>query len=300
VTGTSAAAAVVAGAAALVAEARPGLSAIDLKSALVGSAGRLRRADGPLPVTGQGGGLVDPAHAATAEIAVEPATLAFGRAQGPEWRQTSTVTVRNVSTRRLDIGFGLAPDDLAAGAALDFSADPARVSLAPGETAEVAIGVASDPAAGETPAGMGGILVVSADGAQPVRVPWAVARREADSGPLVDDVRLSHTELTPSDRAPVVLAFRAGRVDRVPDGEAIEPVGILELELWTAEGRRLGVLARLRDVLPGRYAFGLTGRGPQGRVLPEGSYVLRLRAHPVDGDDGAQPSTAQAVFTISG
>ena len=52
-------------------------------------------------------------------------------------------------------------------------------------------------------------------------------------------------------------------------------------------------------MLPGRYAFGLTGRGPQGGVLREGSYVLRLRAYPVDGDDGTQPSTAEAVFTIN-
>jgi hypothetical protein len=78
----------------------------------------------------------------------------------------------------------------------------------------------------------------------------------------------------------------------------IEPVGLLELELWRADGRRLGVLARLRDVLPGQYAFGLTGRDPHGRVLAEGDYILRLRAHPVDGDDGTQPSTAEAVFTI--
>jgi hypothetical protein len=82
------------------------------------------------------------------------------------------------------------------------------------------------------------------------------------------------------------------------DGELIEPVGVLELELWTASGRNLGLLARLRDVLPGRYAFGLTGRDPHGKRLPAGDYVLRLRAHPVDGDDGAQPSTAEAVFTI--
>lgn len=299
VTGSSAAAAVTAGAAALVAEARPTLSAIDLKSALVGAAGRLRRADGPLAVTGQGGGLVDPTHAATAEIAVEPATLAFGRAQGPKWSQTSTVTVRNVSTRELDVGFGLLPDDVA-GAALDFSADPARLSLEPGESAQVAIGVAADPEAEETPAGSGGVLVVSAEGAQPVRVPWAVARRESGRAPLVGDVKISHAQFSPSDRAPVVVAFRAGRVDRVPDGEMIEPLGVLELELWTAEGRRLGVLARLRNVLPGRYAFGLTGRGPQGRILEGGSYVLRLRAHPVDGDDGTQPSTAEAVFTIAG
>ena len=111
VTGSSAAAAVVAGAAALVAEARPNLTAVDLQSALVGSGGRLRRDDLALPVTSQGGGLVDPMHAATAEIAVEPATLAFGRAEGPEWNAARTVTVRNVSSRPLTMSFGLLPDD---------------------------------------------------------------------------------------------------------------------------------------------------------------------------------------------
>ncbi|MGH3024467.1 MAG: S8 family serine peptidase [Gaiellaceae bacterium] len=294
VTGSSAAAALAAGAAALVAEARTDLSALDLRSALVGSAGRLGRDGGPFPVTAQGGGLVDPGHAVTAELAVEPATLAFGRAQGESWSATRTVTVRNVSSRALEVGFGLVPDG--GEMPLTFSAGPNRLSLEPGEAAEVAIGVA---AAGELPAGAGGILVVSAEGAQPVRVPWAIARRAAERAPLVDDVQISHHSFSPSDRAPVVVAFRAGRVDGSADGEMIEPVGVLELELWTAGGRRLGVLARMRDVLPGRYAYGLTGRGPEGKVLVEGSYVLRLRAYPVDGDDGAKPSTAEAVFTIT-
>jgi subtilisin family serine protease len=294
VTGSSAAAALAAGAAALVAEARPELSALDLRSALVGSAGRLGRDGAAFPVTAQGGGLVDPGHAVTAELAVEPATLAFGRAQGKSWSATRTVTVRNVSSRALEVGFGLVPDG--SETPLTFSAGPNRVSLEPGEAADVAIGVAAQA---ELSAGAGGILVVSAEGAQPVRVPWAIARRAAERAPLVDDVQISHHSFSPSDRAPVVVAFRAGRVDGSADGEMIEPVGLLELELWTAGGRNLGVLARMRDVLPGRYAFGLTGRGPHGKVLSEGSYVLRLRAYPVDGDDGAQPSTAEAVFTIT-
>jgi hypothetical protein len=143
------------------------------------------------------------------------------------------------------------------------------------------------------------VLIVSAEGARSVRVPWAITPRAADRAPLVGDVRLSHSQFAPSPAAPAVLAFRAGRVDGGPDGEAIEPVGLLELELVTADGRSLGVLARLRDVLPGRYAFGLTGRGPNGKVLADGTYAVRLRAHPVDGEDGTPPSTAEAVFTIS-
>jgi hypothetical protein len=295
VTGSSAAAAVVAGAAALVAQARPDLSAPDLKSALVGSGGRLLRSGLALPVTAQGGGLVDPTHAATAEIAVQPATLAFGRAQGADWSTTATLALHNVSSRPLTLSFGLVADGGAA--ELAFSAEPAALTLGPGEARDVTIGVSANGV--DPPAGTGGVIVVSAEGAQPVRIPWAVARREAESAPLVGEVELSHHEFSPSDRAPVVLAFRAGRVDQAADGEMIEPVGVLELELWSADGRRLGVLARLRDVLPGRYAFGLTGRGPHGKALADGTYVLRLRAHPVDGDDGTPPSTAEAVFTIT-
>ena len=294
VTGSSAAAAVVAGAAALVAEARPSLTAADLKSALVGSAGRLSRDGLALPVTAQGGGVVDPTQAAAAEIAVEPATLAFGRAEGAQWGTARLVTLRNLSARALTVSFGLLPDGGVPN--LAFTADPAQLTLEPGAVEQVTIGVSAGGE--EMPVGAGGVMVVSAEGAQPVRVPWAIALRQAELTPLIGEVELSHRRFSPSDTAPAVLAFRAGRVDQSLDGELIEPVGLLELELWTAAGRRLGVLAQMRDVLPGRYAYGLTGRGPQGKILPKGDYVLRLRAHPVDGDDGTQPSVAQAAFSI--
>jgi subtilisin family serine protease len=294
-TGTSAAAAIATGAAALVAEARPTLSARELKSVLVGSGGRLLRRATPLRVTAQGGGLVDPVHAATAELAVEPATLAFGRDQGKGWTASRTLILRNVSTRTLAVGLALVADDPTA-PQLAFSANPARVTIRPGRSARMAVGVLAKE---ELPEGAGGVLIVSADGAQPVRVPWAVATRVADRAPLVGDVQLSHHEFAPSDVAPVVVAFRAGRVDQTPDGETIEPVGVLDLELWTAGGEKLGLIARLRDVLPGRYAFGLTGRGPNGEELPAGEYVLRLRAYSVDGEDGSKASTDQAEFTIT-
>jgi subtilisin family serine protease len=294
-TGTSAAAAVAAGAAALVAQARPDLEAADLKSVLVGTAGQLARNGDAFAVTAQGAGLVDPAQAADAELAVVPGTLAFGRAEGRNWTAVRVLTVRNVSDRELQVGLGVVREGEAA-RSLEFSAAPAGLRLAPGEVADVQVQVASK---GNAPAGARGALVVGAEGAQPMRVPWAIAARAAGRGPLVDDVQLSNYEFTPSNAAPAVLAFRAGRVDSTPEGDAIEPVGLLELELWTAGGERLGVLARMRDVLPGRYAFGLTGRGPEGRVLPEGTYVALLRAHPVDGEDGERPSTAQAVFRIT-
>ena len=41
-----------------------------------------------------------------------------------------------------------------------------------------------------------------------------------------------------------------------------------------AKGKRIGVLARLRDLLPGQYSIGLTGRGPGGAGLAPGRYMV--------------------------
>ncbi|HEY7002659.1 MAG TPA: S8 family serine peptidase [Gaiellaceae bacterium] len=289
VSGSSAAAAVAAGAAALVSDARTGLDASELRSVLVGSASPL---GGFQPSTREGAGAIDPAAASTAELAVKPATLSFGRATGPNWTSSQTVVVENLSSRPLVVGFGLVSDQQGG---IAFTAQPARVSLGPGASSEVQVGVTATAKFGE---GASGVVVATAPGARAVRIPWAIARRPAD-GKLVDSVALSNWQFAPSKAAPVVLAFRAGSAVAGPGGERIEPVGLLDLELWTPKGKRLGVIARLRDLLPGRYAFGLTGRGPNGKPLAPGTYVLRLRAQPVDAADGTPPSTADTVFRIT-
>jgi subtilisin family serine protease len=288
-TGSSAAAAVAAGAAALVKAARPNLSASELHSALVGSASPL--GDG---VTREGAGLVDPVSAAAMGLAVTPATLAFGRAEGKNWSQTRTITVKNVSTRALEVGFGFVSGDTGKHA-VSFTAEPARLNLGPGASADVTLAI-STPNGVE--AGASGVLLATAEGARPARIPWAVAERPARTTPLVGSLSLSNWEIVPSNSAPAILAFRAGRVVDAAGGDAIEPVGVLDLELWTPEGKKIGLLARLRDLLPGRYAFGLTGRDANGKMLPAGTYVLRLRAQPVDAEDGTPPSTAETVFRI--
>jgi subtilisin family serine protease len=296
VTGTSTAAALTAGAAALVAQARPDLAGADLRSLLIGNSARIEL-DGATaePVTVQGAGALDLAAAVAGELAVSPASLAFGRADGRKWTSVRTLSLHNLSSRTLEIGFGFAPDQ-SGDTGIKFDARPARVSLRPGASTDITVTAST---ARRLTAGASGVFVVSADGARPVRVPWAVAVRPTDAQPLVDSVRLSSWQFQPSKSAPTVLAFRAGRVVSGPAGEAIEPVGLLDVELWTAGGKRLGVLARLRDLLPGRYAFGLTGRGPQGDVLAPGVYVVRLQAQRVDADDGTPPSTAEAVFEIN-
>jgi minor extracellular serine protease Vpr len=291
VSGSSAAAAVAAGAAALVAQARTGLSAAELRAVLIGSAQPL---GGVQPVTREGAGGLDPAAASTAELAVEPATVAFGRSGGADWSSSQTLTVRNLSSRPLEVGFGLVADQPSP-ARVSFTAQPAHLSLGPGASSSVQLSVSATAALGD---GASGVVLVAARGARAARIPWAIAPRPRDLA-LVDSVSLSAWQFAPSKSAPVVLAFRAGRAVPGTGGEQIEPVGLLDLELWTPNGKRIGVIARLRDLLPGRYAFGLTGRGPNGKVLAPGTYVLRLRAQPVDAADGTPPSTADTVFRIT-
>jgi subtilisin family serine protease len=286
-TGSSAAAAVVAGAAALVKQARPQLDARALRAVLVGSAKALGET-----TTREGAGLVDAEAAAKAELAVEPSTLAFGRGSAGDWSSSRTITVTNVSRRTLDVGFASVADQV--GAPVGFTAEPAKLNLGPGASAQVTLGIS-------TPAGVGtgasGVLLAIADGAAPARLPWAVGRRPDKSAELVGSVSISNWEFEPSNAAPSVVVFRAGRADPSRNG-SIEPVGLLEVEVWTPEGKKLGVIARLRDLLPGRYALGLTGRDANGKVLPAGIYVLKLRAQPVDSEDGTTPSIAQTVFRI--
>jgi hypothetical protein len=108
-------------------------------------------------------------------------------------------------------------------------------------------------------------------------------------------VRLSTHAVAPSDAAPALLSFIAGSVRRSGDEPEVLPLSRLDLELWSTRGGRIGLLARLRDVLPGRYSFGVTGRDPTGAVLPSGDYQLRLVAF---GTDAGPPTTRTIGFTI--
>ena len=56
------------------------------------------------------------------------------------------------------------------------------------------------------------------------------------------------------------------------------------------------MLARLRNVIPGHVAIGITGRDPAGGLLPRGRYRLRLTAWPTER--GGRPSRAVLAFRI--
>jgi hypothetical protein len=116
----------------------------------------------------------------------------------------------------------------------------------------------------------------------PLHVPWSVSFGRGTRS-LIGPLHLSARRFRPSDTKPAVLAFRAGRVLRSAHGLLVRPLARLDVQLWAADGEELGFLARLRDLLPGGYAFGLTGRTPAGRLLKPGKYRLRLLAVPTGG-----------------
>ena len=268
ISGTSAAAAVTTGVAAVLAEGRPSLTAQGLHGVLVGSA---QRAD--LDPTASGAGLVDLRAAVQQELYSEPSLLSFG-AVGPTGAER-VLTVTNVSTRRLAVSVGrtaIAPKGV------EISVDPQRLRIAPGRSADVVVRADTDQLSSEAGAATGELVLRTGDSPE-VHVPWAIAVPAPVD--LVSRVRIEETGTRVSDATPAALSFVAGSVTATPEPQ-VRAVNLLEVELWK-RGERLGLLVRRRELLPGRYTFGLTGRGPTGNRLARGTYTIRVIALPGDG-----------------
>jgi subtilisin family serine protease len=267
--GTSAAAAVTAGAAAVLAQGRPGLDARALHGLLVGSA---QRAD--LDPTASGAGLVDLRAAVQQELLAEPALLSFGAVSGP-FGAERVLRIDNVSTRRLSVSVGsvaIAPKGV------EITVDPQRLRIRPGGTATVVVRADTAALSAEAGAATGELVLRVADSPE-VHVPWTVAVPPVVD--LVSRIAIETTGTRVSDATPAALSFVAGSVTASPDPQ-VRAVELLEVELWRG-GTRIGLLARRRELLPGRYTFGLTGRGPIGERLGRGAFTIRLLAHPGDG-----------------
>lgn len=202
-------------------------------------------------------GAVDLARALAAEVVVRRWW----------WRASaSLVSVRSISSRTLPVALSATP----AGTVV-----PNRMTLRPGGGAAELVTVRAPVA------DLAVTLVASIPGGPPVRlaVPGVPRRSPA---PLVT-ARLSGPA-SPSDASPARLAL-----------DLAAPAGALTVELATASGRPLGVLARLREVAAGRTVLALTGRAPGGARLAPGSYGLRVVA---EGADGQSRATVGLRFEI--
>jgi len=285
ISGTSAASAIVAGSAALLAQARPDLDASALKGLLAGSARLLPRES----VAAQGTGLLDIGATSAGEVAALPTTLSFGRAPDRRgWHATRRIVVRNLSSRRLTVELASDRRDRGGARALVFAFAPSQVRIRPHGIATVYVAARALAPLGDP---VEGLLTIRPRGSNAIHVPWLITVRPRHDE-LLSSIHLSSSAFRPSDSAPAVLSFQAGRI---ASGGQLEPVALLVLHLRRSDGSRLGILAQLRDLLPGRFAFGLTGRDAYGDTLEPGKYRLVLTAYPT----GQGPPTEAIVpFTI--
>jgi hypothetical protein len=286
VTGSSASAAVVAGAAAVLAQARPRLGAAELRRARLASA---RRTSAGEAATGNGD--LDLGAAAATELVVSPPTVALGRSVRAGSTIRRTLTIQSLSPRWISafVGFDLAGDGTRW---LRLDATPQRVTVKPfgRSTVRLAAHVLRVPPSREP---VLGTVDVTASGGDTVRAPLSLTFGERTG--LLGDARLSARIFRPSDTRPAVLTMQVGSVRQQETRPELQPVARLDLRLFTAAGRPLGLLARLRDLLPGRYVFGLTGRAPSGATLARGTYRIKVSASPTDG---GPPTLLRVAFRI--
>jgi hypothetical protein len=272
----------------VLAEARPLLDAGALRSVLTGTARRLPGA----AVTEQGAGLISLGAASAGELATTPTTLAFGNARAAPWHRWQDVVVRNVSSRPLRVRVIVRRHSEGAALVRVFSTLTSFV-LQPGKKERVSLVAAvSTRPVGNLPAQ--GSIVFATSGGSTIRLPWVVTFVQK-SGSVLGPLKLSTDTFSPSTTTPALLTFRAGSLVVNGAGVAVQPVSLLRLDLLSAGGTDLGTLATLRDLLPGRYAFGLTGRSSAGNPLAKGRYRIRVTAVP---NLPGRPSVAEATFTI--
>jgi hypothetical protein len=285
INGTSAAAATVAGAAALLAQMRPDLDGAGLAGLLAGYAQR-----GRAEPTAVGGGVLRLGASAVGELASTPTSIGFGIWEGEHWHATRFLTIRNVSSRRLEVSAkAIAGGD---SEALKFKITPKDFIVRAGHARRVKVTVRA-PALADSRLVTGTIDLRAAG--HTMHVPWAMLFR-GDTANLLGSATISAKSFKASDTDPAILSVQAGALVR-DDGLQIEPVRRLDILLYNGSGKFLGVMARLRDLLPGSYSFGITGRGPTSTRLPPGAYELRLAAWPTLPLD-AKPDRLQVSFRL--
>ena len=196
-----------------------------------------------------------------------PATLAFGRAATPAG-SGDRVVARATSRRARSAPRRPARHVRQRAGDAGVTVEPRRVALRPGARGRVQRARLVTRAAGRPP--RGGRRRARAAGGGALRVPWAIAFAQPARPARRRRSSRRRRSRRPTTR-PAVLTLSAGAsaqrraATQHPARRAASTSSSCD-----ADGKRLGMLARLRDLLPGRYAFGLTGRDPDGELLDAG------------------------------
>lgn len=243
VNGTSFSAPVVAGAAALLKAARPGLTGEQYRSLLVNSAATLLAADGQFVRTQRGGaGLLDVTAALVSNTAVVPSTLSFG-AGGADATVSRTLQVSNVGT--IADSFTITADSKGCSAA----------PLLPANTLQLQPGATTDLTVAWTPVGLaagtceGAITITSASTGSQSRVPWWYAVTSGQPAKITVLSRIESGRRGSLQSEAVLL--------RITDSAGV-PVTSIQPEVRTLAGdASVAAIRSLDDEVPGLFAIDL-------------------------------------------
>jgi hypothetical protein len=297
--GTSVAAAQVAGVAALVHQAHPGWAPGVVRGALVGTATAVGGAgDEPAAVEAQGGGAVNPDRAAAAVVVAEPSSLTFGLARAAAVNVSRVLTLANTGSATAHVSLALSRDRAHDDASVALSGALSSIAIAPGATVPVPLTLQAHGLPDQTTV-IGGWIIVSIDGGGTLRVPWALSRSDDLAAGLIGRASLTPSLVQPTSdgSAATKLALVLGTARS--DGGArleISPVQRLSVDLYRGS-HLLGRLVERHQLLPGSYRYGITGIDPTTRkALVPGIYRLVIDA--VSADDVT--SERQLGFTVGG
>jgi minor extracellular serine protease Vpr len=301
VSGTSVAAAQVAGAVALVRQAHASWAPRVVRGALVGTAKPVDASGGgdTAPVEAQGGGSVDVAAAAATKVVASPASLTFGLARAARAKVSRVLTLTNTTAATIHVSLSLGRDGEGGdGASIALLGAPSGLAIAPGTSVPVLLTLKASGLPKAT-AVIGGWLLVASDGGATLRVPWALARSDDLAVGLIGDAALNPVRVQPSTdgNAATRLTLVLGKATS-HDAARLEiaPVQRLSVDLYR-DSRLLGRLVERHELLPGSYRYGITGIDPTTRkALTPGVYKLVIDA--VSSDEVT--SERQLGFTVTG
>ena len=240
VNGTSGAAATVAGAAALLAQMRP--RSTGLRSRACSSATRSAATRRPLR-RGRASSGSAPRLSARSPRSLRPSGSGSGEASAGMRRGRSSCG----TSRRGGCSSRSRRSSDGESEALKFTVKPQQSRARRGPGAGPRHG---HRACGAECCGVTGAIQVAASGSETLRVPWAL-RFKSYRASLLGRVALSSRSFKPSDTSPAVLNIQAGNARAGTTGCRSSRSPRLDVLLYSASGRYLGVMARLRNLLPG-------------------------------------------------
>ena len=172
--GTSMASPHVAGAAALVRQAHPGESAVDVRSRLIGSARALQSDDATTSPLVQGSGALAVDAAVGQQVTAAPDVLSLGLADttGRDRDRSATVTLTNHGTTAQRLSFETVEREGSAGQA---KLSKRELTIEPNKNAELRITVTPDDSSIATD--VSGVIVATGAGGQSLRIPYALLIR---------------------------------------------------------------------------------------------------------------------------